>query len=94
MAENEWTTVAVRHTTKDHLEERKIHPKQSYDEVIQGTLDEAHLYRELHEKLDEQLFYLRNSETDRDEIIPKWRDWLEELLKAEPNPKKAEEPSQ
>jgi len=91
MEENEWTSLAIRHSTKDNLEERKIHPKQSYDEVIQGVLSEVHSYHKIREKLEEELFYLRNSETDRDEIIPKWRDWLEALLATEPNPETAEE---
>ena len=39
MEENEWTTIALLRSTKDRLDERKVHPKQSYDEVIQELLN-------------------------------------------------------
>ena len=38
MEENEWTTIALLRSTKDQLDGRKVHPKQSYDEVIQELL--------------------------------------------------------
>ena len=38
MEENEWTTIALLRETKDRLDKQKVHPKQSYDEVIQELL--------------------------------------------------------
>lgn len=33
------TTIKLKKTTKDRLEELKIHPNQSYDEVLNILLD-------------------------------------------------------
>ena len=37
--EEKWTTITVRVTTRDRLEQLKIHPKQSYDEILTKMLD-------------------------------------------------------
>lgn len=38
---NETTTIMVSRKTQKILENRKVHPNQSYDEVIQQLLKEA-----------------------------------------------------
>lgn len=42
------TTIAVYPTTKDALDKLKIHPNQSYDELLQNMIKEL---RELRQKL-------------------------------------------
>lgn len=39
--ENETTTIQVKRTTQTTLEQLKVHPNQSYDEVIQMLLKSA-----------------------------------------------------
>jgi len=39
--QEDWTTIAILRETKKGLDNLKAHPKQSYDEVIQGLLKEA-----------------------------------------------------
>ena len=39
--QEEWTTITLLRKTHAELEKRKVHPKQSFDEVIQQLLEEA-----------------------------------------------------
>ena len=40
MEENEMTTIAITNKTRDELEKLKIHPNQSFEEVIAKILKE------------------------------------------------------
>jgi len=86
MEENEWTTLRLLRDTKDRLAKLKVHHKQSYDEVTQELLKKVEWNKRIKQEIHKKLESLRKSETDRDKIIPRWRNWLEEIL-PEPNPK-------
>ena len=38
MTEENWTTLSLREDTKEKLRDRKIHPNQSFDEVLREVL--------------------------------------------------------
>ena len=38
---DEITTMSVKQSTKERLEKLKVHPNQSYDEIINEVIDKA-----------------------------------------------------
>jgi len=41
MAEENWTTLSLREDTKEKLRKEKVHPNQSFDEVLREVLGDT-----------------------------------------------------
>ncbi len=39
MKDEKWTTLSVKESTKERIEKEKVHPNQSYDEILNMLLD-------------------------------------------------------